>query len=196
MFAYISGILTLKSPTRIVLDVAGLGYDVHIPVSTYEKLAEPGEKAKLLTYLYVREDVLQLFGFSTEDERNLFVSLISVSGVGPRMAQGILSKLSVRNFIQAVEDNNFSLLTQVPGVGNKMAQRLTMELKDKVAKSKSAFPQVYTEANDAGQEAVSALMSLGYREKDAHSMVGKVISSNGSEISLENIVKKALQSAQ
>lgn len=196
MFAYINGILAIKSPTRVVLDVAGLGYDVSIPVSTYENLAERGEKVRLLTYLYVREDALQLFGFSTEGERNLFVSLISVSGVGPRMAQGILSKLSVSSFIQAIEDSNFSLLTQVPGVGNKMAQRLTMELRDKVARTKSEFPQVSTGTVDAGQEAVSALMSLGYREAEAHKMVGNVISSNGKEILLEDIVKKALQAAR
>ncbi|MEE9168664.1 MAG: Holliday junction branch migration protein RuvA [bacterium] len=193
MFAYISGTLIEKSPTRVVLDVGGLGYEIQIPVSTYEKLKQIGEKTRLFTFLYVREDILQLYGFSSEDERRMFLRLISVSGVGPRMAQGILSKLSVRNFVVAITSQDYSVLTQVPGIGNKMAQRLVMELRDKFPPVESSGAAQSPDRQRIGEEAISALVSLGYREGEAQKKVGNVLSSNGGNVALEDLVKKALQ---
>ncbi|MCH8127047.1 Holliday junction branch migration protein RuvA [candidate division KSB1 bacterium] len=194
MFAYIQGKLTVKNPTKVVLDVNGVGYEFDIPISTYESIGQLHEQVKLLTYVHVREDILQLYGFSDEKQKSLFLKLISVSGVGPKLAQGILSKISVDNFTQAMITQNHALLTQVPGVGNKMAQRLVTELRDKFSKAKDAGISFKSDSElKLGEKAAAALVSLGYREIEASKMVGSVLNSNGDELSLENVVKLALQ---
>lgn len=193
MFAYIQGKLTIKNPTKVVLDVDGVGYELDIPISTYEKIGQLGEQVKLLTYLHVRDDIFQLYGFKKEEERSLFLKLISVSKVGPKLAQGILSKISVDNFAQAVMTQNHVLLNQVPGVGPKMAQRLVTELRDKFPSAKDAGISFSSDMNiELGDEAVSALVSLGYKEIEAFKMVSSVLKSNGDDLTLENVVKLAL----
>ena len=193
MIAYIHGTIAEKSPTRIVVDVNGLGYEIHIPVSTYEKLPAAGERIRLLTYLHVREDILQLYGFGSEEQRALFLELISISGIGPRTALGVLSKVSVSDFTAAVLNENFSLLTQIPGIGKKTAQRLVMELKDKLQRGVEPITSSSWQSLNVAEEAVLALVSLGYRQIEAQKLVNQVLAAEKQVPSVESLIKKALQ---
>lgn len=134
MIATLTGILRSKSPTEIILDVNGVGYSVSIPLSTFEKLTETGSTVTLLTHLQVREDALQLYGFATEKELILFKMLISVSGIGPRIAQGVLSGISASDLREYIIKGNVGALTTIPGVGKKTAERMVVELRDKMSK--------------------------------------------------------------
>lgn len=195
MLSQIKGKILEKSPTRVVVDVGGIGFEVHVPVSTFEKLPELGEQTLLLTHLHVREDIMQLFGFKSKKDRRLFQLLISVSGVGPRMALGVLSSVSVEEFTGAVANNNFSILTKIPGVGKKTAQRLVMELKDKLSGGVEVTPEQVSVKYDVLEEAVLAMVSLGYRQSEAQKAVEKVARANKVLPSVEILIKKALQSA-
>ena len=135
MIAYLQGTIVQKNPTDLVIDVNGVGYAVNIPLSTFEKLEHSTGTVKIFTYLHVREDIMQLYGFATEAEREIFRLLISVSGIGPKMAQGILSGLSINEFKQAILDGNIPALTSISGVGKKTAERLVIELRDKLGKT-------------------------------------------------------------
>jgi Holliday junction DNA helicase RuvA len=146
--------------------VAGVGYEVDVPMSTFFNLGGLGDRAVLLTHLVVREDAHQLFGFLTQEERGTFRMLIKISGIGPKMALGLLSGLSVPELAQAVSRQEAGRLTKVPGVGKKTAERLLLELKDKLGPN-LALPA--TIANDAQADILQALVALGYSEKDAAS---------------------------
>jgi len=195
MFAYIEGRIVEKSPTRVVLDVNGLGYELNISVNTYERIPQRGEKVRLFTYLHVREDLMQLYGFREPDERDLFLQLISVSGVGPRMAQGILSRVTVEDFARAVATDDYLMLTQIPGVGKKTAQRLVMELRDKLAPREVAASPGTSPAVSFAEEAVLALISLGYRRGEAEKLVRRALQAEKQPESVEVLIKRALQSA-
>src|SRR5918999_4694036 len=133
MIAHLSGTILAKHATGVVLDVAGVGYEVTIPVSTFYDMEEPGAQLQLRIYTHVREDALQLFGFRTSRERELFTLLISVSGIGPKSAIAMLSGMSADEIIAAIRTNNYARLTSIPGVGRKTAERLVIELRDKMA---------------------------------------------------------------
>ena len=133
MIAHLSGTLLSKQATSVILDVAGVGYEVTIPVSTFYELEEPGASIQLRIYTHVREDALQLYGFKTARERELFLRLISVSGIGPKLGITLLSGMSADEMIASIRTNNLARLTLIPGVGRKTAERLVMELRDKVA---------------------------------------------------------------
>ena len=139
MIAYLSGKLAQKAPTHLVVDVGGVGYFVHIPLSSYDRVGDVGGTVHILTYLHLREDGAELFGFATEEERELFVTLISVSGVGPRLAQAVLSSMSPDEFRRAVTRNDLRRLTAVPGIGRKTAQRLVLELREKFGEEYEAY---------------------------------------------------------
>jgi holliday junction DNA helicase RuvA len=166
MIGRLSGTLAEKSPPQVLIDVAGVGYEVDVPMSTFFNLAGLGERAVLLTHLVVREDAHQLFGFLTAEERSTFRLLIKISGVGPKMALGLLSGLSVAELAQAVSRQETGRLTKVPGIGKKTAERLLLELKGKLGPD-LALPA--TVANDAQADILQALVALGYSEKDAAS---------------------------
>jgi len=133
MIASVRGILTHKSLTSVVIHTGGIGFQILIPVSSHEALGKVGEEVSLLTYLHVREDVLQLYGFATEAERELFLSLITVSGIGPKLAQSVLSGISVKDFRLAVQQQDIAALSRVRGIGKKTAERLVVELREKIA---------------------------------------------------------------
>ena len=197
MIASLTGILKVKNPTDIVLDVHGVGYAVTIPLSTFEKLGEVGSSATILTYLHVREDAMQLFGFATDEERVFFKLLISVNGIGPKIAQGILSRIAVSDLKQHILTENISALTAIPGVGRKTAERLVIDLRDKIGKidaagsSSSAQPDGEEELR---QEALLALTSLGYNRPIAEKALRQVLTEmKGGKISLQNLIKKALR---
>jgi len=164
MIGRLSGVIAEKTPPQVLIDVAGVGYEVDVPMSTFFNLGQLGERAVLLTHLTVREDAHQLFGFLTHEERATFRLLIKISGVGPKMALGLLSGLSVAELAQAVSRQEAGRLTKVPGIGKKTAERLLLELKGKLGPD-LALPA--TLANDAQADILQALIALGYSEKDA-----------------------------
>jgi len=193
VIAQLRGLLIEKSPTSVVLETGGVGFQVGIPLSSLNALGELGEEIQLYTYLHVREDTLQLYGFATKRERRLFLLLISVSGVGPKLAQSILSGITVDEFEHAVHGNQSAVLNRVPGVGKKTAERLILELQDKIkidsmSKSRmSANPALTQE----GEEAILALVSLGYKRTAAELAVQKALSENSS-LNVEALLRTAL----
>jgi len=196
MIATLTGILRSKSPTEIIIDVGGVGYSVSIPLSTFEKLTETGSAVTLLTHLQVREDALQLYGFATEKELILFRMLISVSGIGPRIAQGILSGISASELRDHILKRNISALTTIPGVGRKTAERMVVELRDKMSKDEpSAAFSVHSSGEEDGRtQALLALTSLGYSRLIAEKAIRRALTeANGAELSLEDLIKHALK---
>jgi Holliday junction DNA helicase RuvA len=193
MIGYLKGQLIDKSPTRILLDVHGVGYDIHIPFSTFEKLGAAGEEAALLTHLHVREDAMTLFGFATRAEKQLFQMLLGVSGIGPKIAQGILSGSSVETFRQHVERGEAAALTVIPGVGKKTAERIVLELKEKVSALVDESQQIGV-ARGVGvpEQALQALLALGYARSAAQKAV-EAATQKDPEASLESIIKQALR---
>jgi Holliday junction DNA helicase RuvA len=196
MISLLTGILKIKNPTEIVLDVHGVGYAVTIPLSTFEKLGDVGSNTTLLTHLYVREDAMQLFGFATNEERFFFKLLISVNGIGPKIAQGILSRIAVSDLKQHIAKENISALTAIPGVGRKTAERLVIELRDKVGKVDATAPSMGPpdEEEKLRAEALLALTSLGYNRAVAEKALRHVLTEmKGEKISLQDLIKKALR---
>ena len=165
MIGKLTGTLLEKNPPQILIDCHGVGYEVDVPMSTFYNLPAAGEKVSLLTHFVVREDAQQLFGFLTAAERNTFRQLIRISGIGPRMALGVLSGLSVQELTQAVAQQQAARLVKVPGIGKKTAERLLLELKGKLAPDLGLGGASIT--SDAQADIVQALIALGYSEKDA-----------------------------
>jgi len=198
MFSHLKGILYHKAPTEIVVDVNGVGYAVTIPLSTYEKLGETGASVTILTHTHVREDILQLYGFATEAEREIFRLLISVSGIGPKIAQGILSGVQPNELQNLIAQANVSALTAIPGIGRKTAERLIVELRDKIAKldSDSLTAGSADTAQGIRGEALMALISLGYNRAAAEKAMRTALQElNGKEASIQELLKQALKSA-
>jgi Holliday junction DNA helicase RuvA len=197
MIASLTGILKYKSPTEILIDVHGVGYIVNIPLSTYEKIGDVGASISLLTHFHVREDTMQLFGFFSDEERKLFKLLISVSGIGPKIAQGILSGMNVEELKSHLLRGDVTALTAIPGVGKKTAERLVVELRDKVSKAiaeTEPISAVDMAAAAIRTEALQALTSLGYNLQIAEKSIRLVLKeTEGSIISLEELVKRALR---
>jgi Holliday junction DNA helicase RuvA len=165
MIGRLTGIVAEKSPPQVLLDVQGVGYEVHVPMSTFCNLPALGERTSLLTHLIVREDAHQLFAFLTPEERETFRQLIKISGIGPRTALAILSGLSVADLAGAVARQEGGRLQKVPGIGKKTAERLLLELKGKLAPELGAGAA--SVATDAQADIVQALIALGYNEKEA-----------------------------
>jgi Holliday junction DNA helicase RuvA len=199
MISSLHGTLAAKSPTEVVVDVQGVGYGVSIPLSTYEVLGNLSSAVTLLTYLHVREDALQLYGFATEEERSLFKLLISVNGIGPKMAQGILSGIAVPDLKSCIASGNMGALTGIPGVGKKLAERMVVELRDKITKLDSVgpvFPGTTDSQSRIRSEALLALTSLGYNRVVAEKALRSALQeTSGSEVSLEGLIKIALRHA-
>ena len=164
MIGRLSGLIAEKSPPQVLVDVQGVGYEVDVPMSTFFNLPGLGERTTLLTHLSIREDAHVLFGFLTQEERSTFRQLIKISGVGPKMALGLLSGLSVAELAAAVSAQDTARLVKVPGIGKKTAERLLLELKGKLAPDLSAPARV---SNDAQADILQALVALGYSEKEA-----------------------------
>jgi len=202
MIAHLSGTLLSKQATSVILDVGGVGYEVTIPISTFYELEEPGSKVQLRIYTHVREDALLLYGFKTARERELFMRLISVSGIGPKLGITLLSGMSADEMIASIRTNNLARLTLIPGVGRKTAERLVMELRDKIAalsspeleKELGAKPSVsVTPTEDAVRaDALSALVNLGYQRSAAEKAINAAIGEGG-DISVESILRRSLR---
>ena len=164
MIARLCGMLIEKNPPQVLLDVGGVGYEIDVPMSSFYHLPECGEKLTLLTHFVVREDAQILFGFGTALERSVFRQLIKVSGVGPKMALGVLSGMAVDDLVQAVSAQDAARLVKVPGIGKKTAERLLLELKGKLGADMGALASVHSGSQSDIQQ---ALVTLGYSDKEA-----------------------------
>jgi len=196
MYNYLSGKLIEKTPTSVIIEAAGIGYDLTIPVSTYASLPALGEQVKLLTHFVVREDAQLLFGFATEEERKMFRMLISISGIGPKIANTALSGILVEDLKVAIKEGNVAVLTSISGIGKKTAERMVIELREKVileggktSGTKSASPLISGEAEDA----VQALISLGYSKNEAQTAVDKAQKSAPEKLAVDKLVRTALK---
>ncbi len=197
MIASLTGRLAFKAPTHLILDVHGVGYEAYIPLSTYYGLPNLSDNISLAVHTHVREDAIQLFGFLTSQEKDAFVLLTSVSGVGPKLALSILSALPVSDLVSAIQSGDVEKLTTVPGIGHKSASRLVLELKDKVAK---LHPGLAPASEDPRQgqgavfdDALSALVNLGYRPQDAKEALKQVKKSNTESIVLKDMIRESLK---
>jgi Holliday junction DNA helicase RuvA len=192
VIAQLRGQILRKGPQEVVVDVAGVGYRVAIPVSTFYRLGEPGSDVELRTYTHVREDTLALYGFLTGAEQDLFERLISVGGVGPKLAVNILSGIEVPDLVAALRMSDVSRLTRVPGVGKKTAERLIVELKDKMP---AAAPDQVPQAPASGrpkEDLLSALVNLGYSRGEVERGVDRALQEDGTG-RFEDLLRRALQ---
>ena len=197
MITYLDGTLREVLPTQVVVEVHGIGYEVLIPLSSYDRLPQPGQPVRLLTHLQVREDAHILFGFASAEERDLFRLLVTrVSGVGPKLALAVLSGMDVMRFKAAVVDSDITSISKISGLGKKTAERIVLELKDKLGvaaawEAASADKAPSVEAR-AANDAVLALIALGYRQVDAAKSVREVALKN-KEAGTEELVRLALK---
>jgi len=197
MIALLSGKIAYKGISHIVVDTQGVGYRVFIPLTTFYELPEAGEAVTLHIHTSVKEDAINLFGFYTLQERELFQLMISVSGIGPKVAMNILSGISSAELLEAISGGNLAKLITIPGIGRKMAERLILELKEKAAKKMAADQIPVTDArqkqNDMIREDVlSALVNLGYKASAAKDALDKVVRDVVGEPAMDQLLKKAL----
>src|ERR671921_2025291 len=202
MIAHLSGTLLAKHATSVIVDVGGVGYEVTIPVTTFYDLGETNTPVRLQIYTHVREEALQLFGFKTARERELFTLLISVSGIGPKSAVAMLSGMNADEIITAIRQNNLARLTSIPGLGKKTAERLVIELRDKMTKLSSPALEEQLAAQTPGaapsedslrEDTLSALTNLGYQRAAAEKVVNQAMHEGG-ELSVELLLRRSLKS--
>ena len=192
MIGSLIGLIKEKTPSSILLEVNGIGYEIAVPLSTSFQLPNVGESAYLLTHLVVREDQHSLYGFATDEERKLFRALIKISGVGAKLAITILSGTNVNGFIQSVVNEDINALVHLPGIGKKTAERLIVEMKDKVSAISSDENSLsQNNENSAVAEAINALVNLGYKTKDAKTILDKIESEG---LTVEELIRQALKS--
>ena len=192
MIAHLRGRILKKGTQEAVIDVAGVGYGVTIPLSTFYRLGEVGTEASLLIHTHVREDALALYGFLTEEEQILFERLLSVSGVGPKVALGILSGIEAPDLVEALRSSDVARLTRIPGVGKKTAERLVLELKDKMPARTAPLPEAASPGGASRDDLVSALVHLGYSRPEAERGVDKALR-EGKEARFEDLLRRSLQ---
>jgi Holliday junction DNA helicase RuvA len=200
LIAQLSGKLIQKQPSTVIIDVGGVGYDVTIPLSTFYELGEPGIDVSLKIHTHVREDTLQLFGFWTTREKEIFLKLTSVSGVGPKLAITMLSGLPAPELIDAITNNDLARLTSIPGVGRKTAERVVVELRDKLAAisleadeaERSASRELAAGDAAVREDTIAALIALGYPKAIAERAVSFAMREEG-ERTIEAVLKRALR---
>lgn len=195
MIAHLRGRLLEKHPNRVIVDVNGVGYDVHVPLSTFYEMAEPGDEIALRIHTHVREDALVLYGFATVLELQIFERLISVSGIGPKLALAVLSGIEPNELVSAIRTANVSRLTGIPGIGRKIAERIGLELKDKMASflsAEMAASHVAAKGETLREDVLSALINLGYHRPLAERALDAAFKKN-SEAGFENALKHALR---
>jgi len=190
LIASLKGIVSSKKPDGVIVEVGGIGYHVAVPLCSLSNIPEPGGEVFLQTYTHVREDTLQLYGFLSEEEKKIFVTLIGINGIGPKLGLAILSGMSAQRFIEAVYNEDVSLLTTIPGLGKKTASRLILELKEKLPSSGTTFPSSRSFGTDAG-DAISALINFGYKKSVSENAVEKAVTAGAN--SIEDIIKEALK---
>ena len=191
MIAYLRGKLIAKTPSHIVVDVGGVGYELAVSITTYSDLPALNQELALHVYTHVREDALALFGFLQREEKQLFEKLIGVSGIGPKLAITILSGMSAESAVAAIRGNDLAALTRVPGIGRKTAERMVLELRDKL--EQFAAPASVPVSTAVEEDVISALVNLGYQRSVAERALARVASArNGEKQSFEILFREAL----
>ena len=197
MIAFLTGRLVFKAPTHLTLDVQGVGYEVHVPLSTYYILPNLGDTTALHIHTHLREDAIQLFGFLSQSEKESFLLLTSVSGIGPKLALSVLSSLSISDLVHAIQTEDIDKLATVPGIGKKSAGRMALELKDKVGKIQGVHPRsgdvVAPGLDGHYEDALSALVNLGYRPQDAKEALKRVSKPATGSLALKELIREGLK---
>jgi Holliday junction DNA helicase RuvA len=192
MISRLRGRVLAKTPNRLTLDVQGVGYDLHVPLSTYYDVGELGAELEVRVHTHVREDAFQLFGFLTELEQDVFECLIATSGIGPKLAIAVLSGIEPRDLVAAVQQGDAARLTRVPGVGRKTAERIVLELKDRLAALEMSEEEAPVSAGHLRDDLVSALQNLGYHRPLAERAVEGVLG-EGEDTEFEQALRNALR---
>jgi len=198
VIAHLTGTILSKQPNAVVIDVSGVGYEVTIPVSTFYELGEVGAQASLRVHTHVREDAIMLFGFRTGREKELFLRLTSVSGIGPKLGITFLSGTSPDDLIAAIRSNDLARLVSIPGVGRKTAERVVIELRDKIGQlalldsDVSSAPPTTVDVDATRDDVVAALVSLGYQKALAEKIVAKVLEVESNR-TIEHVLRQALK---
>lgn len=192
MYAYLEGKFTMKNPAQVYVDVNGVGYEVNISLNTYT-LIQQSEKGKLYTFLQIKEDAHTLYGFFDRSEKEMFIQLISVSGIGAATARMMLSHLKPDEVSTAIQQGNIKLLESIKGIGKKTAERLVLELRDKVGKIDSIVQVASMAGNTIQQDALNALVALGITRAQAETAIKKITLTDTNTSNLEDLIKKALK---
>lgn len=192
MIAVLRGQLLEKHPSRLIVDVHGVGYDVQVPVSTFYQAGETGAAVTLRIHTHVREDQIALFGFATALEHDLFERLIGVNGIGPKLALSVLSGIESADFIRAVEQGDVTRLTRIPGVGRKTAERMTLELRDRLPKLEAESPAPAAQPDGPRGDVASALVNLGYQRPAVDKALEAVVKET-SGLGFEDLLRRALR---
>jgi Holliday junction DNA helicase RuvA len=193
VIAHLSGTILAKQVQRLIVDVGGVGYDVHVPLSTFYAVGEPGALVELHIHTHVREDALQLFGFATPLEQALFLRLIAVNGIGPKAALAVLSGIEPQDLVRAIRQGDIGRLTTIPGVGRKTAERLIVELRDRLSALTTEPAATDGDADDVRADVLSALANLGYQRAAAEKATEKVLARSASrefETLLRDVLKE------
>ena len=195
MIGHLKGQIISKNPPEILLEVSGIGYELLCPMSTFYELGNLNDELLLFTHLSIKEDAHTLFGFISKDEKNIFRELIRVNGVGPKVALAILSHLAVPSLIECIANEDSDLLAKTPGIGKKTALKLIVELQDRLSKVELTSSSISNNAiqkssNPNTQQAIEALQSLGFKNKEANNMVSKI---EDKDLSTEQLIRQALQ---
>jgi Holliday junction DNA helicase RuvA len=195
MIAFLRGRLLEKHPNRVVVDVSGVGYDVQVPVSSFYGLGDPGTEISLRIHTHVREDTIALFGFRSPLEQHLFERLITVSGIGPKVALSVLSGIEPPELVQAVQRADVARLTAIPGIGKKTSERIVLELKDRIAPATwpGAAPEPPRAGGPVRDDLLSALLNLGYHRPAAEKAIDRTLDADASA-TFENALRAALKS--
>ena len=196
MIDSIKGILVKKNPTSVIIDIGGIRLGIPITLATYEKIPDPNQAVELLTYLHVREDIMELYGFYDDHERDVFMQLNSISGIGPRSAMNILSGTNPIEFKKKIIDSDVASLTSIPGIGTKTAKRIIVELKDKFTDQETGSDLDFlllSSDKDKIDDVTKVLISLGYKRSAINQVIKKLVSKDGLDENIEDIIKGALK---
>ena len=196
MIDSIKGILVKKNPTSVIIDIGGIRLGIPITLATYEKIPDPNQAVELLTYLHVREDIMELYGFYDDHERDVFMQLNSISGIGPRSAMNILSGTNPIEFKKKIIDSDVASLTSIPGIGTKTAKRMIVELKDKFTDQDTGSDLDFLLVSgdkDKIDDVTKVLISLGYKRSAINQVIKKLVSKDGLDENIEDIIKGALK---
>ena len=196
MIDSIKGTLVKKKPTSVIIDIGGIRLGVPITLATFEKIPDPNQAVELLTYLHVREDIMELYGFYDDHERDVFMQLNSISGIGPRSAMNILSGTNPIEFKKKIIDSDVASLTSIPGIGTKTAKRIIVELKDKFTDQETDSDLDFllvSSDKDKIDDVTKVLISLGYKRSAINQVIKKLVSKDGLDENIEDIIKGALK---
>ena len=190
MIAYLKGTLLHKTPGRVIVETGGVGYDVAIPVSSFVHLGEPGGIVELYIHTHMTDDALALYGFVSQDEKDMFLKLIGISGIGPKLAMNILSGIAPEDLAEAVRASDVARISLVPGIGKKTALRITMELQDKLEKREKLLAG---KGSPEKEDLLSALQNMGFRRKEAERAVDQTLAANKPGTEFEKLLRDALK---